>query len=428
MTNWTKRPGVAEYGGAKAGAEGKWGQEVERLHGKTLEEVKEAAEAIPEVSFFFYCNSGMDLSDYDKGVFNAGDAVLFKGAPWYGSAPMCDTYVRERVPRNILWVSQMPDQLGGEQKTHSLKVDEADDRDFKNLQNSKYTHIIFCSFHFKDNTDFTPLYNGKSPGEYASPWEKFQLLKQGENYKTLLMSLGGWDNHCWKHMFGSEEKAARTVAEWAISHGFDGVDMNFEGTYNETERKQYRESMGQFASYLRKYLGDKIITISPIYTDVPQRDTSGNLVYHSQTWEQLAEIANWPKVLSWINLQMYVYQNAYNTGSNTTSVSVYSQTLEKNKIPPEKLVAGFALDGHSLAAYPGSGDNDNRAEDNESKLTACVQCVENIKKAHPHFGGVFVWRYLKTLHPRKQGTGLLPWDVDMDEAIHSTTDDDHSLV
>ena len=41
-------------------------------------------------SFFFYCRGPLILNNGRS--FNAGDAVYFMGAPWWGSAPQCDAY------------------------------------------------------------------------------------------------------------------------------------------------------------------------------------------------------------------------------------------------------------------------------------------------------------------------------------------------
>ncbi|MEZ5327441.1 MAG: glycoside hydrolase family 18 protein [Verrucomicrobiales bacterium] len=298
----------------------------------------------------------------------------------------------------------MPQITGGSANPNALRVNGPDDRDLKNLLESVYTHVIVCSFHFRNNTDFTPLYNGFSAAEYRAPWRDFQLLKQGENYKTLMISLGGWNNECWKHMQGKEDEAARKLAEFVDAHGFDGIDLNFEGDGYGNNHDAYRAAMGKCAESLRDHLGDRIITISPIFGD--------------EAAKQLGEIKNAREVISWVNVQLYYYQNYNNTtGGHHNSPMDYSDAVAKTGFPASRVVAGFALNGAQPENDVTDAGNTQRAQMNAAELANCEGYVRAMVRNNSDFGGVFLWRYLKTMQPQQPDGKMLRWDSAMKAAM-----------
>ena len=87
IIRWSKKPNVAEYGGAD------WGNEVQRVSGVTLEQAMKIGASDSRVTFFFYMRQSMVLTG--KGEFKPKDAVFFSGKPWYGSAPQADAYEKQ---------------------------------------------------------------------------------------------------------------------------------------------------------------------------------------------------------------------------------------------------------------------------------------------------------------------------------------------
>lgn len=102
IMKWIKVPNVAMYGKAD------WNSGFIKIINNTS---AEAAQVIagedPNITFFFFARQGMYLPPLSKeprfqnGQFSPGDAVFFKGGPWWGSAPQCDAY--EKSTRQSLY-------------------------------------------------------------------------------------------------------------------------------------------------------------------------------------------------------------------------------------------------------------------------------------------------------------------------------------
>ena len=94
---FTKSPNVAQY--KKANWQDSF---IKIVPNSTIESAKKIAEADSEIDFFFLARQGMFLEtlsnkpQYNNGRFRSGDAVFFKGKPWWGSAPQCDGYIKEK--------------------------------------------------------------------------------------------------------------------------------------------------------------------------------------------------------------------------------------------------------------------------------------------------------------------------------------------
>ncbi|WP_424094189.1 hypothetical protein [Moorena producens] len=90
VINWSKKPNVAQYGGAD------WNNLVKKVSGVTLEAAQQIGAEDPNINFFFYMREPMTLPG--KGTFLPQDAVYFSGKPWYGSAPQADAYEKIEQP------------------------------------------------------------------------------------------------------------------------------------------------------------------------------------------------------------------------------------------------------------------------------------------------------------------------------------------
>lgn len=91
---WIHAPDVAMYGLAD------WSNMVKKVSGVTVEEAKSIASKDKRITFFFYTKGGqMVLGSQDPTllrIFRHGDAVFFKGEPWWGEAKdLADGYIKE---------------------------------------------------------------------------------------------------------------------------------------------------------------------------------------------------------------------------------------------------------------------------------------------------------------------------------------------
>ena len=101
---WKRKNNVAQYGQAD------WTNFVAKTSNTTPAAAMRIAFANPAVTFFFYCRQQMVLDGpaAKYGPFLPGDAVFFKGEPWYGSAPQCDSY--EKTPVSTVYISPTDNQ------------------------------------------------------------------------------------------------------------------------------------------------------------------------------------------------------------------------------------------------------------------------------------------------------------------------------
>ena len=97
---WNKRANLAQY------ESGNWSNFVKKVATGTAEEAMRVAFVNPDITFFFFCRQGISLDKppaAQYGPFNAGDAVFFKGQPWYGNALQCDSY--EKTPISTIYIN-----------------------------------------------------------------------------------------------------------------------------------------------------------------------------------------------------------------------------------------------------------------------------------------------------------------------------------
>jgi hypothetical protein len=93
LRNFEKVQDVAQYMHAD------WSQAVGIMHHVTLSDALEFAESNPEIDYFFYVKNPMFLGSFNEEhrTFKQGDAVFFKGTPYWGFAEgFSDGYVKKR--------------------------------------------------------------------------------------------------------------------------------------------------------------------------------------------------------------------------------------------------------------------------------------------------------------------------------------------
>lgn len=101
---WKKHANLAQY------SEANWENFISKSTNVTPQEAMRIAFANPDITFFFYCREPVALGGAaaQYGPFEAGDAVFFKGKPWYGSAPQCDSY--EKTAISTVYISPANNQ------------------------------------------------------------------------------------------------------------------------------------------------------------------------------------------------------------------------------------------------------------------------------------------------------------------------------
>lgn len=298
--------------------------------------------------------------------------------------------VREKLPRNMIWVGAAESPLS--------------DATIADLVASDFTHVIICFLHF--NPHLKLVYNGPQEVETvpAGYWDKLQALKQGDKPKTLMISLGGYGSGSWAAMLGKEQQAASILAAFVTDHGFDGVDINFEGGPDYSpDDPDYLASVGKLVVQLRLGLPKGFVTITPMRRfEQAQLQSIGTAAASA-----MPSVAA-KQVVSWVNVQFDVYENE-RPDNDEDLVMHYAGLTTSLGLPANQLTAGFGLLGESGASpanVPGY------AAENLEIMLAARDKIPKLIAQFPNFGGVFVWNYHAcTL------SGKSDWDSTMASAM-----------
>jgi hypothetical protein len=284
---------------------------------------------------------------------------------------------REITPRNIVWVED-----------DCLNFREAD---YGLLTDSYYTHAIVCFFHLDPGPKL--VYNGKDRDpygpEYDQWWKYLQGLRQGPLAKTLMLSVGGWNSGTWTNAQKNIEDGARQIVAFAQAKGFDGIDFNFEGDYQNDE-----DPLDDFAKLVvavRK-IWNGLFTITPIYGHVENQ------------LEHIRNAGGRNDDLSWINVQFYTYGNGY-PYPEPGVVANYKDVLFVNSLPAKMVTAGFPLSETDLAF-------------NQGELQTATGEVKQIYSAYPDFAGMFAWRFRGVFLGNYQNQPLV-WDRHFSDLLHN---------
>ena len=288
----------------------------------------------------------------------------------------------EITPRNMVWVEDMPPDFGSDDLNH--------------LTSSYYTHAIVGFFHLDAGP--TLVYNGPGNDPYKSSynawWSYLRGLRQGSLAKTLFLSVGGWNSGTWANARGLEAKGAAEIVKFAQDQGFDGIDFNFEGSYDPYTNDRLA-AFGRLLVEVRK-IWKGLLTITPIY---------------GQVWGQLLNIQNavghsfaWVDYLSWINVQFYTYQDGVPQPMSNVPRD-YELVLSTNQLPAGMVAAGFPLSETDL-------------QFNQAELQAATGAVKDIYSAHPDFAGMFVWRFRGAFLGDRTGQPL-NWAYHFSQALHN---------
>jgi hypothetical protein len=264
----------------------------------------------------------------------------------------------EIVPRNMVWVEDMPPDFGDYQR--SL------------LTQSYFTHAIVCFFHLDAGPKL--VYNG--PNDPDAPqfkdwWPYLRTLGEAKMNKTLVMSVGGWNSNTWGFADGHEAEGAAQIVDFARAQGFDGIDFNFEGDYGNV-RAARLATCARLIVKVHK-IWDGLLTITPIY---------------GEQEEQLEAIAaafgrkpGLLELLTCVNVQFYTYagptpQPMWNVIRKYFDVVLYNSW----GMPVDMVTAGFPL-------------SETDPDFNKAELETALDVAGSLYYANSTFGGVFAWRF-----------------------------------
>jgi len=267
---WVKTPDVAQYKGAD------WNNFIQKVPNCSVNQAKRIAMKNPAITFFFFCREGIILEgpvEEKYGPFNPGDAVFFSGEPWYGSAPQCDGYKKDRMtiayinnctPANFL--------TGG---------------DYTMADGSSSIDVV-CIFAANLNITMPSGYiqlakNMTIPQGYpiacASPTianETLPIIKQlqDKGIIVLLTILGNHDAAGWSN-FSDEATAtnfAQQLQEVVNTYGLDGIDIDDE--YSNPD-DQIPNSLVMVTSIMQQLMPGSIIS-KALFADLQYFSTTYN--------------------------------------------------------------------------------------------------------------------------------------------------------
>ena len=307
-------------------------------------------------------------------------------------------YVKEKTPRRMVYVS-------GHSAHGAGLLQQAD---FDDLGNSKYTHINACFIHFNDE-EFTLSFNETKPASDPTLNDIWKGFRKLQSNKVVMISVGGWNSGTWEWICrrakslevkgenaeNAYEEAANTLANLVEKHGFDGIDLNLEGFWDNTpsfsydHKYDYPNTQAKLLVSLRKRLPDALLTITPINDEVKtHRDRFGKLV--TGQFDALQSIAkqegkSWHDLVSWINVQFY------RENGHMMTVAEIEKFYPDSGIDADRLVAGFLANG-------------------TNEFTIATDVTENFL-SKPGFAGIFVWNYQDTKSTGEHVAATKTWDT-----------------
>lgn len=260
---WTKTDNVAMYGGAD------WSGWVRTVPGCTPQQAQRLATTDPAISFFFFCRQPMVLTNPDwpePKSFQPGDAVFFTGEPWFGSAPQCDSYVKNGFA--LAYVGS----LNAADPTSPLVAGQYATAQGLNAVDA--VSLFAANLNLSLSGDYVRLApNVPVPAGgtlavahdyYIQVFEQSVAPLQAKGIAVLLTFLNNWDAAGWSN-FDPDSPAGQADA-WNFAlqlqqvvetYGFDGIDIDDE--YADPD-KSIPGSLAMVTSMIKQLMPDKILS------------------------------------------------------------------------------------------------------------------------------------------------------------------------
>lgn len=278
------------------------------------------------------------------------------------------TAAAEKV--NLVYVENAPAPIGN--------VTTAD---IQTLADSKFTHIVFAFANFYCHGDDSPpgqdgtCKAGRTPtlqwnvndvyDSNGAPYDQIvsavsTLTGAG---KTVLMSLGGWNQPTWDNIQPEIGEAASALNGFIEAYGMNGVDLDYEGG----SQQGFTGMAKALAPKLKD--ADRLLTIVP-YTVGGTQDQYAMLVSNGVT----------PDLVS---SQFYAGGITGDVpGAVSRSLESFDYQGTNYQIPAEDFVVGLA----PSTAVPAGQNNCGGAP-----YSGCADIVSEVVQQHADIGGVFVW-------------------------------------
>lgn len=271
---WNKSPNLGMYEGAN------WDGYVKTVPNSSPEQARRVAMLDPTITFFFFFREYMVLTNPQwpsSKVFKSGDAVFFKGEPWFGSATQCDAY--QKAGTSIAYVSPSAVSVPGCFTT----------------SNGSAAVDVVCIFAANidqklpnGSTLLAPNVTVASNGSIAcgNP-ETMQALRnttaiqnlQAKGIMVLLTLLNNHDAAGWSE-FRSASDAQTFVKQLEVAvstYGLDGIDIDDEYSAGSS----VSSSLAMVTSMMKTAMPDKIIS-KALWDDTQYF----GVVYENSTLEQ----------------------------------------------------------------------------------------------------------------------------------------------
>ena len=314
---FTKTPDVAQYQAAS------WENHVKTVSNTTVEAARRIAVMNPDITFFFYCRESINLGT--QGTFQAGDAVFFSGKPWFGSAPQCDSYIKEQL--TVGYISG--NDTDGDMLPAKCFTLEQGGPGFDivvyfatNLQYvTPQSHPLYGCDPAKQSCPDTPWYtlpNTQMQKALTTSWNsKVVQQLQDQGIVVLMSVLGNHTDAGWSNFTSWDAAQAYALAlntNYIEGYGFDGIDIDDEysnGTANTT-------SLAMVTLAMRQAMPDKLITIAAY---------GGSPLEQPQCWQtQYAPPnSNDPKTTAAQNIN-YIWDMSYSGGVSGGTYESYGFT------------------------------------------------------------------------------------------------------
>jgi hypothetical protein len=259
---FTKTDNVAMYGQAD------WSGWVKTVPGCTPQQAQRIAVADPAIRFFFYCREYMVLTNPawpEPRSFQPGDSVFFTGEPWFGSAPQCDSYVKNGLA--VAYIGSL-----GADSTSPLVAGQYVTA--QGLNSVDVVSLFAANLNLSLSSDLirlapsVPVPTGGTLAVahdyYVKVFQQSVAALQEKGIAVLLTFLNNWDAAGWSN-FDPETAEGQTDA-WNFAlqlqqvvetYGFDGIDIDDE--YAQPD-KGIPASLAMVTSMIRQLMPDKILS------------------------------------------------------------------------------------------------------------------------------------------------------------------------
>ena len=250
---WIKKSNTAQYKRAD------WKNFIKKETNCTPEKARRIAFMDPEITFYFFCREPMVLEGpvYEKyGPFNAGDAVFFKGEPWLGDAPQCDTYEKNGI--SVAYINPPDPTKSNEFKQIGCYL----------MADGSAAVDVVCIFGGNYCTNDSPYLRAGNNPDAKEPFNKniMDVLKRGwvktlqdKGIVVLITVLNGRQPVGWSE-FTSEDTVQGFVnylkSDVLDQYGLDGIDIDDE--YSSGVPKP--DSLIMVTTLMKQTMPNKLIT------------------------------------------------------------------------------------------------------------------------------------------------------------------------